>query len=484
MARTDLYYLLRYLLNRKDIENEWLLERCIEVQESPDGHLDLWAREHYKSTIITFAKSIQDIVSSHGMHPDSKWNGVEVTIGIFSHTRPVAKKFLRQIKRELEENQILKSLFPDILYRNPQRESPTWSEDSGLKVKRQSNPKEATIEAWGLVDGQPVGAHFVILNYDDVVTLGSVSTPDMIRKTTNALELSYDLIQTKGGIKRMIGTRYHAADSYSSVLKKDTFQPRLIPATSDGTVEGEPVFWDEFTWKKKLKEKSLYNAACQYLLNPLADKAMGFHREWIRHYELKGHHNMNRVLLCDPANEKKKRSDFTAMAVIGLGPDRNYYILDLVRDKLNLTERTRMFIRLHRKWRPYFSGYEKYGKDSDIQHIKYVQQEINYRFDIKELGGSMAKNDRIRRLIPLFEQARVYIPNELHKKIWDETVVDMVEEFLSQEFDTFPVGAHEDMLDCMSRIQDKTVPLRWPFPETEKDPYQRKTRDTTSFMAF
>ena len=30
-----------------------------------------------------------------------------------------------------------------------------WSLDGGLVVKRKSNPKEATVEAWGLVDSQP-----------------------------------------------------------------------------------------------------------------------------------------------------------------------------------------------------------------------------------------------------------------------------------------------------------------------------------------
>lgn len=32
LARTDLYFLLRYVLKRPDIENAWLLARCREVQ--------------------------------------------------------------------------------------------------------------------------------------------------------------------------------------------------------------------------------------------------------------------------------------------------------------------------------------------------------------------------------------------------------------------------------------------------------------------
>jgi hypothetical protein len=123
-CRHDLYFLLRFGLNRKDCDNEWVFARCREVQASPDGHLDLWAREHYKSTIITFALTIQDILRDP-----------ETTIGIFSHTRPIAKAFLRQIKREFEANETLKGWFPDVLWADPAKESPKWSEDEGIIVR-------------------------------------------------------------------------------------------------------------------------------------------------------------------------------------------------------------------------------------------------------------------------------------------------------------------------------------------------------------
>src|SRR6185312_10213904 len=96
-----------------------------EVQKEPDGMLDLWAREHYKSTIITFALTIQSILADP-----------EITVGIFSHTRPIAKGFLQQIKREFEDNEILKDRFADILWANPAKDAPKWSEDGGLIVRR------------------------------------------------------------------------------------------------------------------------------------------------------------------------------------------------------------------------------------------------------------------------------------------------------------------------------------------------------------
>jgi predicted phage terminase large subunit-like protein len=471
LCRTDLYWLIRYAMNRPDLEHPWLLARCREIQASPDGYLDLWARAHYKSTIITFGKTIQDILASHGH--EALLSPAELTFGIFSHTRPIAKAFLRQVKQELQSNELLLDLFPDVLFRNPERDAPRWSEDAGLVVRRRSNPKEATLEAWGLVDGQPTGKHFNVLIYDDVVTLGSVSNPDMIRKVTEAWELSLNLGDRRPR-KRIIGTRYHFADTYRSIMDRGAATPRVHPATVDGTATGLPVLLTADELAQKFREMGPYAGASQLLLNPVADSKQSFKREWLEHryQDASNWRAMNRALLCDPANEKKRTSDYTAMAVIGKAPDGNLYLLDALRDRLNIAERAKAFIELHRRWKPMVAGYERYGIQADVEYIKLIQERENYRFEIQEVGGQLSKVDRVNRLIPYASEGRFWLPVDMYRTDHEGRSVDLVRALVEEELLPWPVPLHDDLADAIARVFDLEDWLPWPRRTDEEGPPQ------------
>lgn len=495
LGRNDRFYLLTRLLNRHDVAHPWLYERCREVQAEPDGHLDLWAREHGKSSLISFAGSIQEIL-----------NDPEITIGIFSHTRPIAKSFLIQIQQELEMNEELKALYPDVLYANPRRESPRWSVDNGIVVRRQSNPKEATVEAWGLVDGQPTSRHFRLMIYDDVVTDESVSTADQIEKTTHKWELSQNLgaFDKKLGRYRQqhIGTRYSLADTYHAIMEKGVVKPRVYPATDDGTIEGKPVFWDDVTWQKKVASYSLRNVACQLLQNPLAGAQLGFKEEWLREYEVRPL-TMNVAILCDPAGSLDSKACRTAFAVIGIDYGENKYLLDGACHRMSLEDRWQMLLKLYRRWsrapgvQSIRIGYEKYGMQADIEHHqKMMRLENKEHFDIQEVNwprsGPHAKDHRIERLEPDFRNWRFFLPyhgekTHLQKQYMDrgETALiahrimqrdengqpyDLVEYFKKHEYRLWPATTEKDLLDCMSRIYDLDVNSPVMFGRMDLDP--------------
>ncbi len=458
---SDLYFLLVYVLKQRhmaqgpEYKQAWLFDRCREVQASPDWCLDLWAREHYKSTIVTFGKTIQDVLTDP-----------ELTVGIFSFNRPIAKQFLNQIKRELEQNATIKKIFPDVLWQNPDRDAPKWSENDGIMVKRTQNPREATIEAWGLIDGQPTSKHFGLMVYDDIVTEDTVRSPEVMKKVTKSWELSINLSK-EGGRQRYVGTIYHAADTYSTIRAKGICTTRVHPGTADGTMAGDPVLFSPEYMAVKRKGMSNYVFSCQILLNPQADNVGGFDETWIREWNATEFNHLNLYLLVDPAGSKKKKgNDYTCMCVVGLGPDRNYYVVDWVRDRLNLTERTTRVFQLHRKYRPLAVGYEQYGMQSDIEHIQDIQARENYRFDITELKGKLAKNERISRLSPLFEQGRMYLPWRCLHIDYEGHQQDLARNFIDEEFKAWPYGAHDDMMDCLSRICDEDLGAEFPLDDT------------------
>jgi len=425
--------------------------------------------------MVTFAGAIQEVLRDP-----------EITIGLFSHTKPIAKGFLAQIQRELEANETLKALFPEVLYENPSRDSPSWSLDAGIVVKRDGNPKEATIEAHGLIDGQPTSKHFKLMIYDDVVTRESVYTPDQITKTTEAWELS-DNLGHEHGRKWIIGTRYHFADTYSEIIKRGAAIARIHPATKNGQPDGEPVLWSAETLARKLRDQGEATFACQNLCNPLAGHQRMFNVEDLQVYEVRPL-TLMAYILCDPARSVKKDSANTAYVVIGIDYAGNKYLLDGYDHKMDLMERWRAMRELYTKWKraPGIMnvkvGYERFGAISDLDYFKERQAVENLRFEITELEwpreGPGSKVDRVQRLGPDIRSHRFYLPyptdedrlTSLQTKMVEsgyeyrlssaikradenDLIYDLTERFRLQ-ISYFPFGGLKDVVDAASRLYD------------------------------
>lgn len=478
LARLDRFFLLTVILKRSDAVHPWIYARCREVERDPDGYLDLWSREHYKSTVITFAGVIQEIL-----------NNPEITIGIFSFNKPVARKFLRQIKYEFESNETLKLLYPEILYADPKKESPRWAEDSGIVVKRKTNPKEATIEAHGLVDGQPTGAHFLLRVYDDVVTVDSVTSPEMITKTTEAWSLSDNLgaRPEDGSLARAwhIGTRYHFGDTYNAMIEMGAVKPRIYAATHDGTRDGKPVFLSPEVWEDKKRKQTSSVLAAQMLQNPAAGNNAIFSKEWLKFSDIRPA-TLNVYILCDPASSKKKGSDRTAIPVIGIDSAGNRWLLDGYHHRMTLSERYAAIKGLRKVWMAMPGvqlvkvGYERYGSTSDLEYFDEMMQRDKDAFEIVELAwpreGPGSKIDRVQRLEPYFRAGRFYLPAVVQEETKAQARVRaegqpfrvysptfrMDEEkrryslnkSLLDEYLVFPFGVHDDLIDAISRIED------------------------------
>ncbi len=278
----------------------------------------------------------------------------------------------------------------------------------------------------------------------------------------------------------MIMQRLHQEDPTGFLLDEGGMALKWthlkIPAIQINAKGEEESYWEhkepiEELIKARIDDK--YTFYGQYMQEPAPVGNGEFSKDYIQYYDPDcdtfSCKNMNVWILYDPANSKKANADWTAMVVLGLAPDNNYYILDLIRDKLNPTERVNALIKLHRKWnsrcgKPPRVAIEQYGMMSDEFYIKKAMADENYRFGTVTVAGKLQKEERIRRLIPIWETLRVYLPDKIMYRDYKDEVRELVEELIEDELMMFPVGKNDDMIDAWTRIFD--VPA--PFPKEQK----------------
>ena len=511
LCQHDLYYLGLFILDIRKMYSEkiraldgseteifhpWLYNRCREVEARPDFCVDIWAREHFKSTIITLLKSVQDILCNP-----------EVAICIYSYNSRLAHKFVRQIREAMENNR-LKELFPDIIpedtktgkyrtkddYGKEQEKKFQWS-DENFTVKRKTGRKEPTVSGYGLVTGQPTGMHFDILVYDDCVTPDSVRTQGQNEYTTEQWKMSLNTGSGESVRVRIIGTRYDERDTYFHILNPlyqqkgvmggSKYQLRVYPCMKP---DGTPVLYTkEYLEDKRITMVGIVFAA-QMMCDPKQSTNFRFDEEWIsprcsqkKVYDERGRYNW--YIFVDPANSKSKRSDYTAMVVIGAGEDGKYYLADGIRDKLSLSERIDKIFGLVQKWSdgPTMPKvfWEQSGLSSDTEMLSVAMRERNFFFPLMAMttkprlmfdprmspGGSL-KEQRIMSLEPLFRNYRIVIAEEIPQVNYQGILENVASKFIDDEYLTFPFGDHDDFFDALSRIADAETGPMIVFPRS------------------
>lgn len=450
---TDLFFLI-YFVMKVDVANHpFVVEACKEVELGPKTKtLELWAREHFKSTILTTAEVVQKLLKD----PEKRF-------GIFSHTRPIAKGFLRGIKLLLESSELLKECFPEVLYMNPHAESPKWSEDDGLIVKRKGFPREASIEAWGLLEGMPTSKHFTDRIYDDIETADNVENPDIVRKLINKFDLSQNL-GTLDGTERIIGTYYSHQGVLKYINEKKNihgdliYQTRLKPATDDGTANGIPVLLSEEKMDELRANEYAFN--CQQLLNPTPTGQKKLDATLLHEIE----HDLIprdvfKFMIVDPAGDDTTgKGDAWGILMLGVEPQTDdigaskVYIMDACISPMRVTEAideiTRMYLRSGVIMQ---MGVEKSGISTTEMHIatalekhgRHLSTENENLVILKPAGRK--KIARIEGAIawPLLNN-KIFISNKV-KSVYADRLRD--------EMEKFPFW-HDDGLDALSYLYD------------------------------
>jgi len=162
------------------------------------------------------------------------------------------------------------------------------------------------------------------------------------------------------------------------------------------------------------------------LQNPAAGQNALFRKEWLRFQDVRPA-TLNVYILVDPASSRKRGSDRTAMAVIGIDAAGNKWLMDGYHHRMPLKERWQRLNGLRKVWTSMPGvqivrvGYEKYGMQSDIEYFEEEMRREKDEWEIVELNwpreGGHAKYDRIQRLEPDFRSGRFLLSAVVQEEV-------------------------------------------------------------------
>lgn len=181
--------------------------------------------------------------------------------------------------------------------------------------------------------------------------------------------------------------------------------------------------------------------ANQYQNEVIPEGSAPFKQEWKRYYDqlpIKKH----TFAFLDPAISQADSADFTALTVIDVDSTGVWYLRNAQRFKINPTQIMSLVFRVFEQFKPNIIGIEDVAYQKALLYM--IDEEMKRRqvvIPVKGIhpGTDRTKEMRILGLVPRFEWGRILLAQGL-------TDFEM-------EYDQFPRGSHDDLLDSLSQLE-------------------------------
>ncbi|MCK9370324.1 phage terminase large subunit [Candidatus Dojkabacteria bacterium] len=440
------------------------IANCITV-ESDDG---MFVSDDYfpthNSTVVTVAYSLLRIAQDPS-----------VRILIANATFDMACSFLGQIKKHLQNNEKFKEYYGD-LATNAEK----WSENM-ITVPKVFNykKKEATVTAYG-VGGNLVSQHYDVIIMDDVVNRDFINTAEQIDKTILFYKDALDLLEPDGKLI-VIGTRWADADLYGWIMDKSNpdriyegFEVFLKQAYTGNLETGEDLkllFPEKFTQEYLIdlkRNKGPLEFANQWMNDPMPSEEAKFKPFWFKNVledELKWR-EINYFTCVDPAIGQLKHSDRTAIVTIGVDQFNNWFIVNIIWEKLLPNEIIDHIFANWEHFQPRKVGIEMVAYQKSLHYtIIDEMRRRNIYLPVVELKASRSKEERIEGLVPRYANGSVYHLQQCPYR------AELEDELLR-----FPRGKHDDIIDALAYMNQIAHQARENKPKWTRDSEDRPKR--------
>lgn len=440
-------------------------------------------REVGKTTAITQGRAIQRICAN----PD-------ISILIANETFDTACTFLAEIKFQFEHNELLRALFPELVWENTN--DTTWSA-SEIIVKRPNSRKEPTVFVTG-EGGTKTGMHPDLIIVDDIISkesmenarVGDGGIMERVNRWINQLEMLLSSNAQPFPEIIFIGTRWWFGDTYEYIEKKYGHDEkpqyvRLKGIAADGTSiempltgcyrvgdlavfrrsgyeDGRVAFpskWSaERMEKVRIEDPVLFS--CNIQNNPADEATAVFRPSWLKYYhwideravlftDLAGKKRTLRpsdldiLMFVDPGgfaqNSVEQRAQ-AAIIVSGSTGNGEHLILEAYSRKEPFLDAAKKIVEFASKYGPRKVVVELAGQQAAfIEVVRNVATKAGVQLSLHpEKPGLKQKGNRILELEPYFQRGQIYVRRDAE-----------FAEFREQ-YDRFPRSARVDVLDALA----------------------------------
>jgi predicted phage terminase large subunit-like protein len=268
------------------------------------------------------------------------------------------------------------------------------------------------------------------------------------------------------GSKVIVQQRIHQNDLSGHVLEQGDSVHLNLPAEYEAHRKcTTSIGWSdprkkegELLWKERLPKDvldSLKKAmgsiayAGQYQQRPMPSAGGQFQKNWFHSYtvnndilildhpEQKKYFNLtecNRFITVDLAISLKQSADYTVIASWGLTPEKDLFLCDLIRERMDNPDQQKKIIAAFEQFQPDFIKIE-----SVAYQLSLVQQLRKIGLPIREYKPVKDKVSRAVSASVYYEAAKVYHPK------WSSWLGIFEEELL-----LFPNATHDDLVDVTS----------------------------------
>lgn len=192
-----------------------------------------------------------------------------------------------------------------------------------------------------------------------------------------------------------------------------------------------------------------YLFANQYQNVIIPDEEKKFRKEWLKYSTVLPSVSY-RFGFIDPAIGQKKRSDYTGIAIIHVDQDKRWYLNYAARFRLTPSQIVNKTFEICEQFKLDCLGIENVAFQEALLYL--ISEEMIKRDKMLPIKGitrsNVSKETRILGLVPRFEWGRI------------DVYPGMID--FEDEYDSFPRGTHDDILDALASLEELVY-----YPERE-----------------